>query len=65
MVLALGMALKFYTTAEKALKLKVRKFLGLVPTVVEITGAKLLKEDRRRGLLGSVKSSSVHLNYQG
>ena len=32
--LALGMALKFYTSVTKGLKLKVRrKFLGLIPTV--------------------------------
>ena len=35
-VLALGTNLKFYTSVEKGLKIKVRKFLGLVPTFVEV-----------------------------
>ena len=39
--LALGMALKFYISVEKGLKLKVRKFCWLIPTVVEVTGEKL------------------------
>ena len=40
--LALGMVLKFYTKVEKGLKLKVRKFLGLTLTFVEVTGEKLV-----------------------
>ena len=40
--LALGTNLKFYTSAAKALKLKVGKFLGLIPTSVEVTGGKLV-----------------------
>ena len=32
--LALGMALKFYTSVSKEFKLKVRKFWGLIPTFV-------------------------------
>ena len=36
--LALRMALNFYASAAKRLKLKVRKCLGLIPTLVEITG---------------------------
>ena len=40
--LALGMALKSYTNVAKGLKLKVRKFLGLLPTFVEVTGEKLV-----------------------
>ena len=39
--LALGMVLKFYTSVAKRLKLKVKKFLGLIPTFVEVTGKKL------------------------
>ena len=35
------MALKSYTNVAKGLKLKVRKFLGLLPTFVEVTGEKL------------------------
>ena len=41
MGLALGMALKFYTSVAKGLKVKVRKFLGLIPTFVEVTEEKL------------------------
>ena len=33
--------LKFYTSVTKGLKLKVREFLGLIPTLVELTGVKL------------------------
>ena len=40
--LALAMALKFYTSWAKGLKLKVRKFLELMSTFVEITGEKLI-----------------------
>ena len=40
--LALGMALKIYITVTKQLKLKVRKFWGLVPTFVDVTGEKLV-----------------------
>ena len=42
--LALGVALKFYTGVTKRLKLKVRKFWGLVPTFIEVTGEKRLGE---------------------
>ena len=40
--LAQGIALKFYTSVAKGLKLKVRKFWGLIPTFVEVTGEKLV-----------------------
>ena len=33
-----------YTSVEKGLKLKVRKFWGLIPTFVEVTGEKLVGE---------------------
>ena len=36
-----SMALKFYISVEKELKLKVRKFWALIPTFVEVTGNKL------------------------
>ena len=39
--LALGIALKFYTSVKKGLKLKVTIFLWLFPTFVEITWEKL------------------------
>ena len=41
--LALGTNLKFSTTVAKVLKLKVRKFWGLSPTFVEVTGEKLVR----------------------
>ena len=40
--LALGTNLKFYTSAVKGLKVKVRKVLGLNPTLVEGTEEKLV-----------------------
>ena len=36
------MALKFYTTVAKELKLKVRKFWGLITMFVEVTEEKLV-----------------------
>ena len=39
--LALGTNLEFYTSVAKGLKLKVRKFLRLISTFVEVTGEKL------------------------
>ena len=36
------MALKFYTSVAKRLKLKVREFCGKIPTFVEVTGEKLV-----------------------
>ena len=40
--LAQGTNLKFYTSLLKGLQLKVRKFLRLVPTFIEVTGEKLV-----------------------
>ena len=40
--LALGTNLKFYTSVAKGLKLKVRKFWGLISTFAEVTGGKLV-----------------------
>ena len=40
--LTLGTNLKFYTSVAKGLKLKVRKFWGLIPTFVEVTGEELV-----------------------
>ena len=42
MGLALGVSLKFYTSLSKGLKLKVRKFWGLILTFAEVTGEKLV-----------------------
>ena len=41
--------LTFYTSVAKKLKLKVRKFPGLIPTFVEVTVEKLI-----RGLFASL-----------
>ena len=38
----LDMVLKFYTSMAKELKLKVRRFWGLITTLVEVTGRKLV-----------------------
>ena len=40
--LALGMALKFYTSVANGSKLKVRKFYGLVSTFGKVTGETLV-----------------------
>ena len=40
--LALGTNLRFYTSVAKVLRLKVRKFLGLILRFVEITREKLV-----------------------
>ena len=37
------MALKFYTSGTKGLKIKLRKFLGLIPMLVEVAGGKLVE----------------------
>ena len=37
------MDFKFYTNREKGLKIKVRMFLGIILTFVEITGEKLVE----------------------
>ena len=39
--LALGIVLKFYTSVAKGLKRKVRKFWGLIPSFVQVTGKNL------------------------
>ena len=36
--------MKLYTSVAKGLKLKARKFWGLIPTFVEVTGEKLVGE---------------------
>ena len=40
--LALGMALKFYTSVAKGMKFKDKKFWGLIHTIAEVTGEKLV-----------------------
>ena len=43
--LALGMALEFYTSIAKRLKLKVRMFLRLILMFLEVTEEKLVDEE--------------------
>ena len=38
--LALSIVLEFYTSVAKGSELKVRKFLGLIPAFVEVSGGK-------------------------
>ena len=59
--LALGMALKTYTSVPKVLKLKVRKFLGLIPKFVEVTGEKLVGRFLPPLILNRVKAVVVIL----
>ena len=42
MGLAIAMSLKFYISVARRLKLKFKKFWGLVPTFLEVTGEKLV-----------------------
>ena len=41
--LAKGIALNFYASVEKGSKLKVSRFLGQIPTFVEVTEEKLIE----------------------
>ena len=43
LALVLGMNLTFYTSIAKGLKLKARKFWGLIPTFAEGTEEKLIE----------------------
>ena len=54
MELALGTNLIFYTNVTKGLKLKVRKFCGLIPTFVEVTGKKL----------AGINTETVHIDCE-
>ena len=55
--LALRMALIFHTSEAKELKLKVRKFLRLIPTFVEVTGEKRQKsKSKEPTILNRVKN---------
>ena len=40
--LTLGTNLNFYTSVAKGVKLKVRKFWGVIPRFLEVTGEKLV-----------------------
>ena len=43
MGLSLGIALTFYTSVKKGLKLKFRNFQGLIPTFAEVAAEKLIE----------------------
>ena len=53
--LTLGTNLKFYTSAAKELKLKVKRFWWLIPTFVEVTGEKLVGHFTPHPILNMVK----------
>ena len=57
--LALVMKLKFYTSVVKGLKLKFRKFWGISPTFVEVTGEKLVGESSWPPILNWVNSLTL------
>ena len=55
MGLELVMALKFDSSRVKGLKLKFRKFLGLIPTFGDVAGEKLVGEGFLPPILNRVK----------
>ena len=62
--LALGTNLKFYTSLSKGLKLKVRKFWGLIPTFAEVTEEKLVGGFfGLPPILNRVKNLAKHLGW--
>ena len=67
MGLALGMALKFYISMAKGLKLKLGKFYGLISAFVEVTGGKLVGGPFCPPILNRVKVSkrNCHSWVQG
>ena len=62
--LALGTNLKFYTSVAKGLKLRVRKFWGLIHNFVEVTREKLVGGEAFCStcppMLSRVKSTNIH-----
>ena len=50
--------MKFDTSVAKKSKLKVKKFLELIPTLVEVTGEKLPQPPSPSPILNRVKKSS-------
>ena len=57
MGLALGIALYFYSIVAKLFKLKVRKFLGLIPLFGEVAEKKLLGRPFAPPILNRVDGS--------
>ena len=54
------MALDFYTSVAKGLKLKVKKFLGLIPTFAKVTEEKLAGGAFCSHILNRVKTPFFH-----
>ena len=67
--LALGMALKLYTTVAKGLKLKARKFQGLILTFAKVTDINLLGElfcaPLLPSILNRVKNKTIFVLMEG
>ena len=64
-ILVLGMALKFYTSVEEGLELKVKRFWELIPTFLEVAGGKLIKKDPKMSpIMNRVKVKSFHIRSQ-
>ena len=61
--LTLGITLKFYTSVTNGLKLKVRIFLGLIPTFVEVNLEKLVR-DLSAPILNMVKLYVTQIAYK-
>ena len=59
------MTLKFDTNVKKRLKIKVTKFLGLTPTVLEITGEKISGGGGGFFILNRVKFAFVWFSNNG
>ena len=59
--LALGANLKFYSSVAKGLKLKVRKFWGLIPTFAEVAEKKLVVGPRPHLILNIVNILSLDI----
>ena len=57
--LALGTNLTFYTSLAKGLKLKARKFWGLIATFLEVTGKKLNRVKITINKLINLEASAV------
>ena len=53
------MALKLYTVVSKGRKLKVRKFWGLIPTFVEVTGENMVGKTAKSPPLNSEQDCNM------
>ena len=57
--LSLGTAFKLYTNEAKGLKLKVRQFLGLIPTLAEFIDKKMVGGTFWLPILNRVKTKDL------